>query len=62
MTKSLHLLFQQFFMIGWDIGITPEGPIVIEGNQVTDPYPFQVLYGGIKSSFLAHSNEYKRMH
>lgn len=60
MVKSLHLLFQEFFMIGWDIGITPDGPIVIEGNNITTLFPFQALYGGLKSSFndLAKSYSY----
>jgi hypothetical protein len=58
-TLSLHLLFQHFFMIGWDIGITPNGPIVIEANQVSDPYPIQLIYGGIKSSFLKLVTEYQ---
>lgn len=52
MTKSLHKLYQQFFMIGWDIGITPDGPIVIEGNNITGLFPFELLYGGQKSSFM----------
>ena len=59
MVKSLHLLFQQFFMIGWDIGITPEGPIVIEGNNITTLQPFQVFSGGLKSSFYSLANEYR---
>jgi len=59
MVKSLHQLFQQFFMIGWDIGITPDGPIVIEGNNITELYSFQVFYGGLKSSFFELAREYK---
>jgi hypothetical protein len=59
MVKSLHQVFQQFFMIGWDIGITPEGPIVIEGNNITGLFPFQALYGGLKSSFLDLAQEYR---
>ena len=59
MVKSLHVLFQQFFMIGWDIGITPEGPIVLEGNNIAELYSFQVLYGGLKSSFFEIAKEYQ---
>lgn len=62
MVKSLHLLFHQFFMIGWDIGITPEGPVVIEGNNITTLHPFQVLYGGMKSSFLELAERYRTKH
>lgn len=59
MTKSLHKLYQQFFMIGWDIGITPDGPIVIEGNNITDLFPYQLLYGGQKSSFEELAEAYR---
>ncbi|MFH0757961.1 MAG: sugar-transfer associated ATP-grasp domain-containing protein [Bacteroidota bacterium] len=51
MAKSMHQLFQQFFMIGWDIGITPDGPVAVEGNNITTLYPFQVIYGGMRSAF-----------
>jgi hypothetical protein len=59
MVKSLHLLFHQFYMIGWDIGITPDGPIVIEGNNISTLYPFQVLYGGLKPSFFDLAQAYQ---
>lgn len=60
MVKSLHSLFRQFFMIGWDIGITPDGPIVIEGNNITSLQPFQALYGGLKPTFFSFADEYKK--
>lgn len=60
MVESLHSLFRQFFMIGWDIGITPDGPIVIEGNNITSLQPFQALYGGLKPSFYAFADAYKK--
>jgi hypothetical protein len=60
MVKSLHGVFQQFFMIGWDIGITPEGPIVIEGNNITELYSFQVSYGGMKSSFFKLADDFRK--
>lgn len=59
MVKSLHLLFHQFYMIGWDIGITPDGPIVIEGNNITSLFPFQIFYGGLKSSFTDLAQAYQ---
>ena len=59
MAKSLHVLFQQFFIIGWDIGITPEGPIVLEGNNITTLYPCQVIYGGMKNSFLDYAKAFQ---
>ncbi len=51
MVKGLHELYQQFYMIGWDIGITPDGPIVIEGNNITTLLSYQILYGGMRSAF-----------
>jgi hypothetical protein len=59
MATSLHMLFQQFFMIGWDIGITPEGPVVVEGNNITTIYPFQVIYGGLRSSFFEYVRNFE---
>ena len=60
MAKSLHQHFQQFFMIGWDIGITPDGPIVIEGNNISNFHPFQLLYGGKRSAFRAIAESYEK--
>ena len=60
MAKSLHQLFQQFFMIGWDIGITPDGPIVIEANNISTLFPYQLLYGGLNSSFKEMAESYER--
>ncbi len=47
-------------MIGWDIGITPDGPIVIEGNNITTLHAYQVLYGGMKTSFEDLATEYRK--
>lgn len=60
MAKSLHQLYQQFFMIGWDICITPEGPLVIEGNNITNLFPFQVLYGGKRRAFKEMAESYEK--
>lgn len=34
--KRLHLIFNKLRFIGWDIAITDNGPVVIEGNSVGD--------------------------
>lgn len=60
MVIGLHVLFQHFFMIGWDIGITPEGPIVIEGNNIATFYPYQMLYGGLKKPFFDCAESYRK--
>lgn len=43
--KRLHSYVPQVFSIGWDICITPDGPLVIEGNDGWDPYLIQVPLG-----------------
>lgn len=35
-TSNAHALFPEFGIIGWDIGITPDGPVIIEAND--NPY------------------------
>ena len=62
MVKELHRLFRQFFIVGWDIGITENGPVVIEGNNITGLCIIQFLYGGARSSFLDHLSKYREGH
>lgn len=59
MVKDLHQHYQQFFMVGWDIGLSPDGPIVIEGNNIVTLYSYQLIYGGMRTAFkdLARSYE-----
>ncbi len=38
LAKKLHKYFYNTYTIGWDIAITPKGPLFIEGNQQWDPY------------------------
>jgi hypothetical protein len=60
MVRELHRLFRQFFIVGWDIGITEEGPVVIEGNNITELYNIQILYGGIRSPLMGHLIKYRK--
>ena len=60
MTRELHRLFRQFFIIGWDIGITKDGPIVIEGNNITSLYSSQTFNGGERSSLLEHLSNFRQ--
>ena len=43
MALAAHKYFYGTFTIGWDIAITPTGPLFIEANQAWDPYVFSVL-------------------
>lgn len=46
MALTAHRLFYRVKSIGWDIAITPDGPIFIEGNDNWEIQTFQALYGG----------------
>lgn len=35
-------------MIGWDVAITPDGPLVIEGNGRGSIGSIDIVYGGLK--------------
>lgn len=48
LVKKLHPYFYQQSSIGWDIAITPYGPMVIEGNTGYDLMVLQFAHGGIK--------------
>ncbi len=43
MALAAHKYFYGTLTIGWDIAITPTGPLFIEANQGWDPYVFSVL-------------------
>lgn len=54
-----HLYFNDFFFIAWDIAITSDGPVMIEGNPAADLYGPQALHGGQKSKFLNYAKNYR---
>lgn len=37
LARRCALLFQPLRTVGWDIGLTPRGPVVVEGNRWWDP-------------------------
>lgn len=43
LARRCALLFQPLRTVGWDIGITPRGPVVVEGNCWWDPVTFIVV-------------------
>ena len=43
-----HRAFYRVGSIGWDIAITPDGPVFIEGNDNWEIQSFQALYGGLR--------------
>jgi hypothetical protein len=46
-----HEYYYGRVIVGWDIIITNEGPVILEANSYPDIYPLQVLYGGLKQRF-----------
>ena len=47
LVKKLHNIFPEFSSIGWDIAITQNGPVVIEGNCCWDYTIPQTTTGGL---------------
>ena len=37
LVKQVHLKFLPIQLIGWDVAITPNGPVIVEGNIWCDP-------------------------
>lgn len=51
-----HLAFENVPMIGWDVAITPEGPLLIEGNLDMGVESLQVVHGAPLSDFFDFRN------
>ena len=56
LVKKLHNIFTEFSSIGWDIAITEDGPIVIEGNYGWDHTIPQTTGGGLKKKWENSKN------
>ena len=48
MALKLHVKLSSIRIIGWDIAITPEGPVFIEGNDNAEVSGLQTVNGGLK--------------
>jgi hypothetical protein len=59
LAKKMHQSFHCFFIIGWDFAITEAGPVIIEGNPVTELVYEQSLYGGLRQEFLEFAKSYR---
>ena len=49
MAVSLHEIMYRSHSIGWDIAITTNGPVFIEGNDRWEISMVQTVHGGMKS-------------
>ena len=47
-TKQFHCHLNNIFSIGWDVAITVDGPVVIEGNDNWGCETIQICHGSIK--------------
>lgn len=54
LTCELHGYLYGIHSVGWDIGITPEGPVIIEGNDNWEGGIPMALEKDFKRKFLAH--------
>jgi Sugar-transfer associated ATP-grasp len=43
--KSAHKVCSNFVFIGWDVAFTPDGPMILEGNENWDAATYQTLRG-----------------
>jgi len=43
--KKLHLIFPDLRVIGWDIAVTSQGPVILEGNSVGNIFFEQIISG-----------------
>lgn len=48
-----HRYFSDFLIIGWDVAIEENGPIILEGNPAPNLSVIQTLYGGLRSEFAS---------
>jgi hypothetical protein len=55
MALKLHSLLYGIHSVGWDMAISDEGPLFIEGNDNWEITPHQIIDGGLKRKFLEQS-------
>lgn len=58
--KRAHLTLKEIPAIGWDIAITPEGPIIIEGNDNWEISLMQASNHGLKKEWERFMHNYQR--
>lgn len=54
LVKTAHWKLKEIGTIGWDIAITEDGPVIIEGNDDYDGALLQACTGGKKKEFLKY--------
>lgn len=56
--KKLHYQLPYFFILGWDIAFTPNGPVVIESNNIHQLVDEQEFEGALKKHFDVYIKEF----
>ena len=54
LAKRAHAFIGDVHSVGWDIAVTPGGPLIIEANADWDVLMAQQLYGGMRVKFEEH--------
>ena len=56
MAKVLHSKLYRIHSVGWDIAITEEGPMFVEGNSLWEISLIQAAHGGLKKQIEKYFN------
>lgn len=51
LAKRAHALLGDLTIVGWDVAVTPEGPVLIEGNDDPEISLHQIASGGLREKF-----------
>ncbi len=63
MALLLHRYLYGLFSVGWDVAITPAGPLIIEGNDNWSMPGHQIMEGrGLQAEYLRHAAAFRRWH
>jgi hypothetical protein len=58
LVKRMHNTFHCFFTVSWDVAITGNGPLIIEGNPVSGLVFEQWMFGGLRDKYLQYARSY----
>lgn len=60
LVKKAHAILSEVRTIGWDVALTPTGPVIIEGNDNWEISLMQIVAGGLKNRLECLINEDSR--
>lgn len=56
-----HSIFYNNFVIGWDVAITDNGPLIVEANEKPGMNVVQCVSGGLRKKILGFADYYLKM-